>query len=87
MTPESLARIYLYGISSIIFASTDYFDYPIDKRIPFRNNILHNGIVSYFDEDLETVYEILTDFIDALMILKHWIPAKDEETTGNLTED
>lgn len=74
MSAESLSKVYVYGICSIVFANTDSFDIPIDKRIPFRNNILHNGILSYSDGDLKTAYEVLTDFVDALVVMKKWIP-------------
>lgn len=83
MSAESLAKAYVYGICSIVFANTDSFDIPIDKKLPFRNNILHNGIVSYSEEDLKTVYEVLADFMDALVVMKKWIPVKDDnEPTG-----
>ena len=59
MSPESLAKVYVYGICSIVFANTDNFDISIDNRIPFRNNILHNGVLSCSDDELETAYEVL----------------------------
>ena len=83
MSAESLVKAYVYGICSIVFSNTDSFDIPIDKKLPFRNNILHNGIVSYSEEDLKTVYEVLADFMDALMVMKKWISVKDDnEPTG-----
>ena len=83
MSAESLVKAYVYGICSIVFANTDSFDIPIDKKLPFRNDILHNGIVSYSEEDLKTVYEVLADFMDALVVMKKWIPVKDDnEPTG-----
>lgn len=76
MSAESLAKVHVYGIHSIIYAGTDFFEGNIDKRLPFRNNILHNGILDYADEDISVAYEVLSDFIDALVILKHWIPSE-----------
>ena len=47
MSAESLGKIYVLAVTYIIFANTDAYTDEIDKRIPFRNNILHNGIVMY----------------------------------------
>lgn len=46
MSAESLGKIYVLAVTYIIFANTDAYTDEIDKRIPFRNNILHNGIVN-----------------------------------------
>ena len=51
----------------IIFANTDAYTDEIDKRIPFRNNILHNGIVMYSDEDIDVAYELLLGLIEILI--------------------
>lgn len=46
----------------MVFANTDEFT-KIDKRLPFRNNILHRGIIDYSDEDVNIAYETLLIFI------------------------
>ena len=38
----------------VVFANTDAYTKEIDKRIPFRNNILHNGIVEYGTDDIHS---------------------------------
>lgn len=64
---ESLGKIYVLAVTYIIFANTDSYTDEIDKRIPFRNNILHNGIVTYADEDIDVAYELLVDLIEILI--------------------
>ena len=61
------------AITEIVFARTDYFDNPknIDHRLPFRNNILHNGILSYSEADIDWVYKILLSFILKIMQIKN----------------
>lgn len=55
----------------------------VDKFAKDDKHSLHNGIVSYSEEDLKTVYEVLADFMDALVVMKKWIPVKDDnEPTG-----
>lgn len=67
MSAESLGKIYVLAVTYIIFANTDSYTDEIDKRIPFRNNILHNGIVTYADEDIDVAYELLVDLIEILI--------------------
>ncbi len=40
------------------------------KEIPFRNNILHNGIVEYGTDDIHSAYELLVEFISMLVFIK-----------------
>lgn len=54
----------------IVFANTDSYTEEIDKRILFRNNILHNGIITYADEDIDVAYELLVDLIEILIRTK-----------------
>ena len=70
MSAESLGKIYVLAVTYIIFANTDSYTNEIDKRIPFRNNILHNGIVMYSDEDIDVAYELLLGFIEILITVE-----------------
>ena len=70
MSAESLGKIYVLAVMYIVFANTDSYTEEIDKRIPFRNNILHNGIVMYADEDIDVAYELLVDLIEILIRIK-----------------
>lgn len=70
MSVESLGKIYVLAVTYIVFANTDFYTDEIDKRIPFRNNILHNGIVMYSDEDIDVAYELLVDLIEILICVK-----------------
>ena len=44
MSVESLGKVYVLAVMYIVFANTDSYTEEIDNRMPFRNNILHNGI-------------------------------------------
>ena len=70
MSAESLGKIYVLAVTYIIFANTDAYTDEIDKRIPFRNNILHNGIVMYSDEDIGVAYELLLGLIEILITVE-----------------
>lgn len=63
MSAEGLGKIYVLAVMYVVFANTDSFTEEIDRRIPFRNHILHNGIIMYSDEEIETVYELLLELI------------------------
>lgn len=73
MSAESLGKIYVLAVMYIIFANTDSYTEEIDKKVPFRNNILHNGIVMYDDSDIDIAYELLVDLIGILMQVKEQI--------------
>ena len=75
MSVESLGKIFVLAVMHIVFANTDSYTEEIDKRIPFRNNILHNGIIMYADEDIDVAYELLVDLIEILIRIKE---QKDE---------
>ena len=72
MDIESYKRLLIYGIVFIVFSDTDnvniYKD-EIDRRIPFRNNILHRGTMSYTDDEAKIAYETLVYFIAELAII------------------
>ena len=51
VTGANIGRCYILAITNIVFARTDAFNDEIDKRIPFRNHILHNGIYQYSDSE------------------------------------
>lgn len=70
MSAESLGKIYVLAVTYIIFANTDAYTDEIDKRIPFRNNILHNGIVMYSVEDIDAAYELLLGLIEILITVE-----------------
>lgn len=70
MFAESIGKIYVLAVMYIIFANTDAYTDEIDKRIPFRNNILHNGIVMYSDEDIDVAYELLLGLIEILITVE-----------------
>ena len=66
MSVESLGKMYVFAITLIVFARTDSYTKKIDKRMPFRNNILHNGIVKLISS---TILLTLSDsWITALFI-------------------
>lgn len=70
MSAENLGKIFVLAVMHIVFANTDSYTEEIDKRIPFRNNILHNGIIMYADEDIDVAYELLVDLIEILIRTK-----------------
>lgn len=63
-------KILLAGIVFIVFSNTDSYKNQIDKRIPFRKNILHRGTMAYSDDDINEAYEILVYFIAVLTLLE-----------------
>lgn len=66
MVNDSFSKLFVAGIVYIVFSNTDNYKNSIDKRIPFRNYILHKGIIDYSDEEINTVYETLVYFISEL---------------------
>lgn len=75
MDPEKKASgfaiIFIAAIVYIVFARTEKFSF-IDTRIPFRNNILHNGVIGYSDEDIDTAYDLLVKYICILRWAKYY---------------
>lgn len=72
MDTESYKTLLVAGMVFIVFSDTDREDIyqnGIDKRIPFRNNILHRGTINYNDDEVKTAYEILVCFIAELAII------------------
>lgn len=70
MEMESYTKILLAGIVFVVFSDTDNYKNEIDKRIPFRNNILHRGVMIYSDEEIEQAYELLVYFIAELSLME-----------------
>lgn len=70
MKIKNYAMILLAGIVYIIFSNTDNYKKEIDKRIPFRNFILHRGMLSYSDEEINSVYNLLVYFIAEISVLE-----------------
>lgn len=62
MDKESFYKTVLLAITNVVFANTDSFT-SVDKRLPFRNNILHRGIVDYSDEEVDIAYKTLLIFV------------------------
>ena len=62
MDTENLYKTFLLAITNVVFANTDNFT-NIDKRLPFRNNILHRGLVDYTDEEVNIAYKTLLIFV------------------------
>lgn len=70
ISTENFTKLFVLGITYIIFANTDAYTIEIDRRLPFRNHILHNGIISYTDYEIEMVYDVLVDFLSMLVQAK-----------------
>lgn len=68
VTDANIGRCYIWAITNIVFANTDAFSDEIDKRIPFRNHILHNGIYQYSDNEISQMYFVLLSFIKNILI-------------------
>lgn len=68
VTGANIGRCYILAITNIVFARTDAFNDEIDKRIPFRNHILHNGIYQYSDSEISQMYLVLLSFIKNILI-------------------
>lgn len=77
MSSKSIGKLFVLGIMYVVFANTDYYTEEIDRRMPFRNNILHNGIVLYSEEDIEMAYSLLIVFLSILVQVKKIIVADD----------
>lgn len=67
METKSIAGLFPAGIVYIVFTNTDSYQSDIDKRLPFRNYILHRGIIDYSDVEAKEAYEILVSFIAMLV--------------------
>ena len=70
MDIDSYKKVLIAGIVFTVFSNTDSYTSPIDMRIPFRNNILHRGMMDYSDADAKNVYELLVYFIAELAIME-----------------
>lgn len=62
MDTENLYKTVLLAITNVVFANTDNFT-NIDRRLPFRNNILHRGLIDYSDEEVSIAYKTLLIFV------------------------
>ena len=65
---KSYYTIIVFAIAHVIFANNDNFTV-IDKRLPFRNNILHRGIMEYSSNDIDSAYAYLCECITILLII------------------
>lgn len=67
LTIKSLEAITIEAICFVVYSNTDSYNGVIDKRIPFRNNILHNGTIEYSDQEIDEAYDFLIDYIYVLI--------------------
>lgn len=65
---DAVEAIYVLAITNVVFSNTDSYDKPIDHRLPFRNNILHRGIVDYNDQEIKSAYAYLVECIAILLL-------------------
>lgn len=70
MEMESYAKVLLAGIVFIVFSNVDSYENDVDRRIPFRNYILHRGAMSYSEEEIKKAYETLVFFISQMVLLE-----------------
>lgn len=68
VTEANIGRCYILAITNIVFARTDDFSKEIDRRIPFRNNVLHNGIHQYSNSEISQMYFVLLSFIKNILV-------------------
>ena len=66
MESKSYKKLALAGIVFVVYSNTDNYK-KIDKRIPFRNNILHRGVISYSDKEIKKSYELLVYFLSKII--------------------
>ena len=67
MSAEHIYKFYILAITLIVFSNTDNYTEEIDRRMPFRNNILHNGIVEYGDKDIKEAYNLLVNYVSIIV--------------------
>lgn len=78
MDSKNLYRTVLLAITNVVFANTDNFT-NIDRRLPFRNNILHRGLVDYTNIEVDTAYETLLIFVAHIMQMNESLTTEVEE--------
>lgn len=61
---ETIALAVTYAIVKVVFANTDNSTF--DRRLPHRNDILHNGTLGYSDDEISTAYILLLSFISII---------------------
>lgn len=69
MNIESFNIVITLALANIVFSNTDDYKEPIDHSMPFRNNILHNGLMEYSNRDIQRVYDVLTVIIAVLIMI------------------
>lgn len=60
---EDSKMLTVYGIVCVIYKRFDKQGIVIDKRIPHRNYVLHNGTLDFDDKEIESAYFMLVLFI------------------------
>lgn len=76
MDMENLYKTVLLAITNVVFANTDNFA-SVDKRVPFRNNILHRGIIDYTDEEVAIAYKTLLIFAAYIIQMNESLYSED----------
>lgn len=79
MSLEAMSKIVVAAITYVVFSPTDYYQEEIEKRLPFRNNILHNGIIEYSDENIEAIYFVLVNYFLILTTVKDYLFDTEDE--------
>ncbi len=76
MKLKSYSTLMLAGIVFIVFSNTDDYKKEFDKRIPFRNHILHRGVMCYSDGDIKEAYDLLVYFISEIAVIEAAVMGK-----------
>ena len=61
-------KLTVYGIVCVLFKDFKKTKIVIDRRIPHRNDILHNGTLDYNDKEIESAYYMLVLFIHIINV-------------------
>jgi len=86
MNIESFNIVITLALANAVFSNTDDYSDPIDHTMPFRNNILHNGLMEYSNRDIQKVYDVLTSIIAVLIMIINDYKAASEQSL-NIGED
>lgn len=65
---SAIEAVYVLAITFVIFSNTDSYEKPIDRRMPFRNNILYRGVLEYSEDEVNAAYAYLVECIAVLLI-------------------
>ena len=76
MSVNNYLFVYVAAIVMVVYADTRNIENTIDRRLPHRNNILHNGIVDYGNDELCKAYRCLVSFIAIIDLIDSEISAR-----------